>query len=247
MSNLIDGLSFSLFFSYDFEGSDTAERIIRTFMSSGDLVRPVKYGVFGPKKSIKDIGEISVILVESCGSGHGSRSGSLVLERDLTCGYQIQWNKSKEVGFPFIGGHLMFSAYSNHESVRDDFVGLVRALVSQLSPAYGEIRSMATKGWDAPVNLMMRLPDIPPVSIYGTEYIEHFGADRIESAPFLRKERVGSCYWLVASDSFEDSVPDAERLAIRSSLGEKSFMADGRWRYPDGDAPDFDISFSLCN
>lgn len=246
MSNSIDGLSFSLFFARDFEGPEIASEIVRVFLSSNRSVRPVKYGVFGPDEDIVDAASVADTLMNIESPDGRSRSGSLILERNRGCGYQVQWNKSNQPGFSFIGGHLMFSSYGKHGGALDGFIDLVKDLVVQLSPVYGEIRSMAAKGWDTPINLLLRLPDVPPVSIYGKEYIEFFGHEKIEGAPFIKREKVGSCYWLVASEILEEDVPSAVRSSIRSFLGEKSFMADGKWKYSDGNAPNFDLSFSVC-
>ncbi|HET8730547.1 MAG TPA: hypothetical protein VFM34_05490, partial [Moraxellaceae bacterium] len=157
-----------------------------------------------------------------------------------------QWNKSSQPGFSFIGGYLMFAAIDKDPQALADFVELARRLVAALAPAYGEIRSMAVKGWDAPMNLQLRLPDVPPISIYGREYIELFGRDAIEAAPFQSVERVGEAYWLVASESLREGVGDEARARIRAHFGEDAFMANGKWKYQDGRAPRFDLSWSVA-
>src|SRR5690606_17047599 len=121
MSNSIDGLSFSLFFARDFEGPEIASEIIRVFLSSNRSVRPVKYGVFGPDEDIVDAASVADTLMNIESPDGRSRSGSLILERNRGCGYQVQWNKSNQPGFSFIGGHLMFSSYGKHGGALDGF------------------------------------------------------------------------------------------------------------------------------
>ena len=148
--------------------------------------------------------------------------------------------------FSFIAGHISFDLISKNASIVSAWLGVVKSLVEIVSPTYGQVRSMNVKGWDAPFNLPLRLPDIPPISIYGREYIDLFGADKIESAPFSAISQVGECYWLVANESLLEEVPDTKRQEIRCYFGEDSFMADGHWKYRDGRALSFDFSNSLC-
>lgn len=247
MSNLVDGIAFSLSFTDDFENRELAQKIVDVLLSAKKSVRPKKYGAFQPELKVGEMEDVVDVLVNAKGSKLGPRAGSLILEEGKNCGFQVQWNKSSQPSFSFIGGHLMFSAVSKNEGALNDFVSVIRNLVSALSPAYGEIRSMAVKGWDAPMNLFLRLPDIPPVSVYGKEYIAFFGREKIEKAPFLRFEMAGDCYWLISHELVMESVPDATRSVIRSYFGEEAFMANGKWKYAEGHAPEFDLSFSLCN
>src|SRR5262249_50861130 len=154
----------------------------------------------------------------------------------------IQWQKSARFQLPFVSGHIMFEALDRSPGLEAEWVAAIRRLVEILAPAYGEVLSMAVKGWDAPLNLRIRLPDIPSVSVYGPDYIKLFGKERIESAPFLAVEKVGACYWAIASGSPRLEVPAVLRKKIREHLSADAFMADGSWKYTGGIAPDFDLS-----
>lgn len=247
MSNLVSGVTFSLSLTEDLEDRDIAESIIDVLLAAPKSIRPKKFGSFQADAKIGSAEELTDVLVNVSGPKVGARAGSLIMEVGKDCGFQVQWNKSNRPSFPFISGHLMFTAISKDASILDDFLGVVRRLVEVLSPVYGEVRSMAVKGWDAPLNLSLRLPDVPPISIYGDEYIAFFGQEKIEKAPFLKIEKVGECYWLVAHASVMEGVPDSMRANIRSYFGENSFMANGKWKYTEGDAPEFDLSNSLCD
>jgi len=244
MSNLVSGLSFSLCFASDFEDQDMAQKILEVFLSAPASVRPKKFGAFQPSEKIQETSAVLDVLTNKAGNKAGVRAGSLILEHSKSCSYQVQWNKTNRPTFSFISGHLMFSAMSKG-TVLDDFIALVKQLAVVLSPAYGEIRSMAVKNWDAPMNLLIRLPDVPPVSIYGKEYIAHFGEEKIKAFPFGTVEQVGEGYWVTAHPSVLEEVPSARRAEVRSYFGEQSFMADGKWRYTEGSAPDFDLAFSI--
>lgn len=242
MSNLVNGLAFSLSCLADFADEKVAREVVDIFLAGPSQIRPKKAGAFQADSAIADPEALVRLLVNERPIGAGPQGGSLVLEANRDCGFQVQWNKSPRASFPFIGGHLMFTALSKNPSLLDAFLDLVKALVKRVQPAYGEVRSMAVKGWDAPMNLRLRLPDVPAISIYGPAYIEMFGREKIETAPFLEREVIGECYWLVAHQPVLEGVPDEQRLRIRTYLGADAFMADGKWKYSDGRAPQFDLS-----
>jgi hypothetical protein len=242
MSNLVNGLVFSLSCLTDLGDKKIAQQVISTFLASAPGIKPKKAGAFQAESDITDPEALVELLVNEESMHEGMRGGSLVLEASKDCGFQVQWNKSPHAGFPFVGGHLMFSAISKNSALLGEFLALIKELVRVTRPAYGEVRSMAVRGWDVPMNLELRLPDIPSVSIYGRQYIDMFGRDRIETAPFVAREMIGECFWLVAHQPVFDGVPDEQRQRIRNHLGADAFMADGKWKYSDGCAPKFDLS-----
>ena len=97
-----------------------------------------------------------------------------------------------------------------------------------------------------PRDLTLGLPEVPPISIYGKEYVDLFGVEKVEQAPFLEIERVGDCYWLVAQKSIAKKVPNPVRANIRSYFGEDAFITGEIADYKVGRAPKFDLSNSLC-
>jgi hypothetical protein len=242
MSNLLNGLAFSLSCLTDLADQKIAQEVINVFLASASGVKPRKAGAFQADSDIRDAQALVRLLVNEDSLHEGMQGGSLVLEVSKDCGFQVQWNKSPHAGFPFVGGHLMFPAISKNSGLLDDFLALIKELVRVTSPAYGEVRSMAVRGWDAPMNLELRLPDVPSVSIYGREYIDMFGREKIDTAPFVAREIVGECYWLVAHQPVIEGVPDEQRQRIRNHLGADAFMADGKWKYSDGRAPNFNLS-----
>ena len=247
MSNLINGIVFSLSIDKDFENRDIAKKIIDIFLSASKSIRPKKFGAFQADLKIEDSEKVADVLVNAKGPKFGPRGGSLILKESNDCSFSIQWDKSVRQTFPFISGRLMFESISKNPNILTDFFDLVKKLALILSPEFGSIESMAVKGWDTPRNLLLRLPDILPVMIYGKSYITFFGEEKIKSSPFLKIERLGDCYWLVAHESIFEKVPDAKRAEIRSYFGEDSFMANGKWKYTNGSAPVFDLSFSICS
>ena len=238
MSNLAPHVSFILSSTKDFEDRSLARKIVEAIMSAEQAVRPETFGAFQPLKTrIVDSESVVDVFVNAKGPKEGVRGGSLLMERGSDVGYQIQWNKGFGSKFADVSGHISFSKLDEDVRRRDQWLQVIRHIVEVLEPAYGEVRSMAYEGWDTPLNLELRLPDIPPISIYGKPYIELFG-EKILAAPFRSVSRVGES-WLVASSEITEEVPAVDRREIRAHLGEEAFMADGRWKYRDGIAPRF--------
>lgn len=110
-----------------------------------------------------------------------------------------------------------------------------------VNPVFGEVE-FCVGNENTPLNLKLRLPDVPNVSIYGPPYVEMFGEELIKSAPFESVRKIGAFYIAVANSRFLEKVSDERRLAIRQALGSDSFMANGKWRYKTGVSPDMDWS-----
>jgi hypothetical protein len=230
----------------DFEDRDLAMRIVNLLLNLPSNVRPDMFDVHEPlKRKVESANDIVDLLVKEGASRVGQRSCLLQLKSRNGVSYQIHWRKTHRPGFSAVGGWFMHDAIDRDRNIVDNWLSSIRDLAEIVSPAYGEIRSLAGNE-GSPLNLQIRLPDVPPISIYGEEYIALFGRNKIEQAPFLEISRIVEGYWLVAHSSVLESVPDAKRSEIRSYFGEDAFMADGRRKYKDGRAPIFDLSNSLC-
>lgn len=237
MSNLVPGITFTLCSMCNFSLRSVAEGIVQSLCNTPRGIRPVRFGPFDGSMPLSDPTETIRFL---CPPDGRAGAGSLVLSAGKNCEYQVQWNKDRHPSFPFVGGFLLNAAFENSPHVLADFVSLVRTLALKTSVVYGDIRSMEVPGWDAPFNLGLRLPEIPNVSIYGEPYVELFGRERIESAPFLHIDRLSDdLYWLQATDTVVGPIGDEIRASIRKHLGEGAFMAGTKWRYKDGVHPDF--------
>jgi hypothetical protein len=240
MSNLIPGIAFSLNSLSDFSNLSLASEIVQTICDVPSSIRPSKFGPFEGVSPIIGLNEPAKFISQPDTYVEG---GSLVLTVDKNCEYQVQWNKSDPPSFHFVGGFLLKNAFEKKNDALEAFLVLMKKLAHTINVVYGDIRSMESAGWDAPFNLSLRLPDIPNVSIYGRPYIEFFGREKIESAPFYRIEQLSDdLYWLQATEQVFDLVPEELRASIRKHFGEDAFMSGKRWRYIDGRHPAFDFS-----
>lgn len=240
MSNLVPGITFSLSSLSDFSSAPLAREIVRNICDVPSSIRPSKFGPFEGGSPLTDLDEPVKFISQP---GTHVEAGSLVLTAGKNCEYQVQWNWSDPPSFPFIGGFLLRNFFDKKPDVLMDFLDLVKKMASTTNAVYGDIRSMEFAGWDAPFNLGLRLPDIPNVSIYGKPYIEFFGRDKIESAPFHSIEQLSDdLYWLQATELVTDLVPENVKTSIRKHFGEDAFMSGNKWRYSDGHHPVFDFS-----
>lgn len=240
MSNLIQGITFSLFSAKRNFEREIISKILVEILDAPEAIRPKAFGTFGGDNPINGIDEVLNFIFEK--NKNEIEAISLVLEF-CDGSYQLQWNKSEPPTFCFIGGTLRNSIIPSKADAVHSFIGIFKILTAIFDASYGEIRSMAVKNWDNPVDLRSRLPDIPNISIYGKEYIDMFGRNKIESAPFLKIEMLSEdLYLLQAANDVFAPVDEKMKDMIRDHLGEKSFMSGGKWRYKDGVHPKFIFS-----
>ncbi|WP_254459649.1 hypothetical protein [Xanthomonas sacchari] len=240
MSNLIQGITFSLFSAKSNFEREMVSKIIEELLGAPEEIRPRSFGFFSGDKPIRESAEVLDLIFKK--SQVQPDAISLVLEFGGG-GYQLQWNKTEPPEFCFIGGTLRNNLISSKPGALDCFIDLFKGLATIFDVSYGEIRSMAVKNWDNPVDLWKRLPDIPSISIYGKDYIDMFGRCRIESAPFLKVKILSEeLYVLYAADDVVSPVDEKTKDQIRAHLGEDSFMSGGKWRYKDGVHPHFNFS-----
>jgi hypothetical protein len=248
----LPGIGFTLFSVEDFEDAALASRVVSRILTVPRGLRPRRFGHFEDDTRKVGHGDVSPLVREWLaplgGGAPTHREGSLLMLGSGGSGFQIGWQKSTEPSFSFVGGDLPLSWFDDRPSLGRAFVSLVRDLVGLVSPVYGEIRDLSLPGSDLPVDLFKRLPDIPWVSVYGRPYLDLFGLDSIQTAPFKSIEELPSGhYWLRASERVHETLSEEKKAAIRLHLGERAFMRRGRWRYKEGLAPQFDFSSVLLS
>jgi hypothetical protein len=249
MSNLINGVNFSLSSLANFDDREFAERVIRAILNGPDFAVPKKYGRDQPLTLAIDPRDISSLIdlwvprTRRHSSGPVKcPDGLLLMEFARDGDYLIDWKKDTKPSFAGVSGAVPWPVLDKGPARLDQFIGFIKNLVGLVNPVYGDIENMALPDWDTPLDLQKRLPDIPWVSIYGEPYIKMFGEKKIETAPFCKIERLPSGhYFLQATKSVKEPVPASVRASIRRHLGEDSFMAHPKWRYKTGKAPEFDF------
>ncbi|HET7616044.1 MAG TPA: hypothetical protein VFK27_03720 [Bacillales bacterium] len=249
MSNLSHGISFGLNSLEDFESRSLAGRIIQTLLAAPKFLVPKFFGQDEPLKLVVDSNNIEPVIdllvsqkIESYGGPMRFSGGILLMGYTRNGEYLFDWEKYSP-SFSGVSGSVPWPVLEEEPSRFGEFLSLVKALVGVVNPVYGDIQNMRFSGWDTPLDLQKRLPDVPWLSIYGEPYIQTFGEEKILNAPFYKIEKLPSGhFWLQASESIHEPVTEIVRSAIRKHFGEDSFMAHPKWRYKNGKAPRFDFS-----
>lgn len=252
MSNLLNGINFRLSSLDDFEDRALAGRVLQMLMHGPQFLVPKRYGRVQPLKQTINPADLEPVIdlwvppMKKPPGSLGFPDGMLIMEFAPQGEYLIHWRKHFTPSFAGVAGSVPWSVVAKSPSRLDEFLAFVRQLVSAVNPAYGDVQNMNFPGWDTPLDLQKRLPDVPWLSIYGEPYVRFFGEAKILSAPFYKIEKLPSGHFLLqATESILEPVPEAVRSAIRNHLGESSFMSGARWRYKDGKAPQFDFSNTL--
>lgn len=249
MSNLFEALGFSLSSLADFEDAELARHVVKRLLTLPKNLAPEKCSAFEPVDQPLDPSDpesaVRLWLNPEANARNkvrlGEAAGSLMLESSKKAAYHVDWQKAAQPSFAYIGGNAPLNLLRSEPRMLMEFVNLSKELAVATQAVYGEVRNMSFKGWDAPMDLVKRLPDIPWASVYGELYISLFGRQRVLNAPFHRIEELPSgALWLEASASPFEQVSEEAKARIRQHLGEDAFMSGGRWRYTDGRAPRFE-------
>jgi hypothetical protein len=248
MSNVYNTIGFLLLSLEDFENVNLAREVISILFSGSEELQPQIYNCLKGEKRIESMDELTDIFMgEGRYSNHSliAKLSTLILSRNNHCYYQISWDKILPKFRPspqMISGSLTISMLKEKPLLLSEFITQIKRLTEVSKPVYGDFQSRAIKGWDNPIDLEVRLPDIRPVSIYGPPYVELFGREAIESAPFQKIEEIApGYYWLEANDSVFEPVPEETKAAIRKHFGEDAFMVGRRYRHKSGRAPKLDF------
>lgn len=212
MTNFVEAIRFSILFKADLQNHTISREILEIFQSSSIKVRPIKYGVYQMEKKLEgNLLAALDVLTNNTEKTKGLRTGGITLGINSLCEYSIRWNKSDSPNFSSISGFL---GLSEIQSKIDDFLELMKSLITAVDPVYADVKSMMIKNWDAPLDLHLRLPDIPPISVYGKEYIDLFGEEKILTSPCKKIEKIGNCYWLETGETVTEEVPTEKRKEI---------------------------------
>jgi hypothetical protein len=244
VSNLVRALGFSISSLADFESTATAEAVVRRLFDVPALLRPNRFGEYEPADRPAATEQVMEQWLYQVGQRRADQPGlgNLIFDSSSGVRYQVGWHKAVEPRFSFIGGEIPLTLAAQPEALHS-FLRLVRELAVIVDAVYGEVRNLSFPGWDLPFDLWKRLPDVAWATILGGPYVSMFGQTRVLSTPCSRVERLGpNHFWLEATNSPFEPVPEDVRSMIRAHLGEESFMSGGRWRYSSGVAPLFDVS-----
>jgi hypothetical protein len=230
-------IAFTLVSVKSFTDRVMAEHVVDCLVHAPALFRPTTYGIFEPATFPINSNNREPIVDSWLHAEGLADAGSLILQAGEVAEYQVAWSLSGD-RFPFLGGSVATEVLKADNEALSLYLDSVRELALEVEPVYGEIRNTAYPGCNLPFDLKVRLPDVPWVSMYGLPYLEHFGIERIRSAPFDSVTPLSdTMIWAQATSSVFVEVTDQTKKIIRQHLGEDSFMRAPQWRYQSGSAP----------
>jgi hypothetical protein len=223
MSNFYNSIGLFLLSLENFEDELFARQVLETLLSAPEPLKPKTYNLLQGDKQIASIDDLIYAFIEPRDKTINVKSVVLCLDHKDQSGYMIAWDKLHEPSFQLVSGKCEIDLLREQPSLLDDLRSLAQKLIKIVKPIYGDFRSKAIKGRDV-VDLNVRLPDICHVSIFGPPYVELFGKEVIEAAPYEYIEEIApGYYWLQANESVFDPVPEAKKRAIREHFGEDAF------------------------
>jgi hypothetical protein len=239
MSNFYNNIGFTLASLENFEDKLFATQILKTFLATPEPLKPKTYNLLKGDKQIANVDELICAFIEPSDKTIDVKSVVICLDHEDKSGYMILWQKLYVEGFNGITGRVNTNLLKQQQHLLNDFYSLIKKLVRITKPVYGDCKNNAIKGREG-INLALRLPDICHVSIFGPPYVELFGKELIETAPYEYIEEIApGYYWLQANESVFEPVPEAKKRAIREHFGEDAFGR--KLKGKTGRAPKFDF------
>lgn len=252
MANILNEVSFGIMSLKDFESKDLAQSVLSTIADAGPFFFPTVYDVYEPlrhKCNTNDIDELVRVWLNeenvSVTSQNSYGMGQILMEhrRKPKISYQMHWEKGQQERF----NYFIMSADSEflmEENNFQTFLSLCMKLSVLLDPVQGEIVNCAFPGWDTPINLQVRHPELHWMAFFGKPYIELFGRDKLLNAPCYSTKSIGdNIIALQMTESPFHAVTDEMRNAVKTYLDSEAFVENGKsYRsYKTGHVPSFDF------
>ncbi len=214
---------------------------------------PDVFGVYQPLKkkyNLSNIEEcVKLWMNDECNENNAAENyvmGQLLMEKKKgsKVKYLIMWQKDNQARFNCFSMSVEINYLEDHDCY-NKFIDLCKELVVLIEPVHGDILNQGFPGWEAPIDLKIRLPEINWMVFLGQPYIEMFGKDKILNTPCYRVEEVSqNIISLQTIKSVFNDIPDDVKNNIKSYLGEDAFVWEGKSirAYKDGKVPKFDFS-----
>lgn len=252
MANILNSIELSLMSLKDFESKALAYDVFSAIADAGPQFFPTVYDVYEPlshKCNKNDVDELVRVWVNEENASVTSQNrygmGQILMEhrRKPKISYQMHWEKGQQERF----NYFIMSADSEflmEENNFQTFLSLCMKLSVLLDPVQGEIVNCAFPGWDTPINLQVRHPELHWMAFFGKPYIELFGRDKLLNAPCYSTKSIGdNIIALQMTESPFHAVADEMRNAVKTYLDSKAFVENGKsYRsYKTGHVPSFDF------
>ena len=253
MANVYNLIDFTLESLKNFQDEELATNFINKINEYGKEFIPHVYGIYKPLKNkynSKDTSDVIELWINEENNKKNAENyyagGQVLMEKTKGCkvSYFMRWEKDNRARFNHF--HLFVDTdYLHTENGFKKFMNLCNELILLLEPVYGEIIDMSIPGWDNPMNLRVRLPEINWMMLLGKPYIDLFGRDKILNTPCYKVEPISdNLIALQLTESIFEPITSSVRDKIKKYLGENAFVEDGKCShaYKSGMVPKFDFS-----
>lgn len=253
MNNILNEVTFGIMSLKDFDNRELAQNVFETIADAGDSFFPTVYDVYEPlrrKCSQKDIDELVRFWVNEENAEKTAQQqygmGQILMEhrRKPKISYQMYWEKSQHERFNYFVLGIDFEFLKEPKNFQK-FMTLCSRLVILLDPVQGEITNRSFPGWDEPINLQVRHPELNWMVYFGKPYIELFGREKLMNTPCYCVNTIGEnvISLQMAADVFQP-ISTEDRRTVKSYLGADAFVEEGKdYRsYKAGIVPKFDFS-----
>lgn len=253
MANVPNSIKLSIMSLKDFESKELARGVLSAIADAGSPFFPTVYDVYEPlrhKCSKNDIDELVKIWVNEEYAEVTARSqygmGQILMEhrRKPKISYQMHWEKGQQARFNYFFLRVdseFLLAPNNLKS----FLNLCQRLIVLLDPVQGEIVNCAFPGWDVPIDLQVRHPELHWMAFFGRPYIELFGRDKLLNTPCYCAKSIGTnIIALQMTENLFQPVPEELRHTVKSYLDPDAFVENGKScrSYKSGNVPSFDFT-----
>lgn len=223
---MFEGIAFGLYSTTSLRDEEKARAALARLLAMPTHLRPKRFGRFDPVGGRGDTADMQTLVdawLEPVGGPEAevARSGYVSLDVSAEDGYSAAWEID---GLNAIAGGFSAEALGDLQADVEALMRLLLDLAPIVETLYGSIRRMDDY-WAIPMNLTVRLPNVPWLSIYGPPYVEMFGEERIFDAPFWKVWKLDSGHVVAQlTEHIDDDYGEPERKAVREFLGADAFL-----------------------
>lgn len=256
MANTFDLISLKISSLKNYQDESLANNVLNKINEYGKNFIPQVYGIYQPIKNKYSSSNISDVIQLWMNKENNKKNvenfyaaGQLLMEKKSghKVSYQMRWEKDNQARFNYFILSVDIGYLSKEEAFHN-FVKLCYELVLLLEPVHGEIVNLSYPGWEAPINLRVRHPELNWLVLFGEPYIDLFGRDKLLNTPCYKVEPIGDkVITLQLTDNVFEPIPSSVREPIKKYLGEDAFVEEGKSSrsYKSGMVPEFDFSAVL--
>ncbi|HYH05029.1 MAG TPA: hypothetical protein VEC37_18205 [Bacillota bacterium] len=256
MANTFESVHLSITSLKNFQDPELAANVLEKINEYGKDFIPTKYGVYQPLKKPYNPEDISGVVQMWINEENNMVSaqnlyaaGQVLMEKTKghKVSYHMEWEKSNEAKTSYFNFFIfsMDIAYLKKKKGLERFICLCNELIILLEPVQGEIVNLSFPGWEAPINLRVRHPELHWMALFGKPYIDMFGKEKLLNTPCHSINSIGdNVIAIQVIESIFEPIPSDARTTIKKYLGEDAFVEEGKScrSYTTGRVPEFDFS-----